>query len=113
MADTRTVLKNKRGGYYEQGRGYSKAKWASFLDLYLTEVKSAGKYPIWRLMEMAQIGRKTARKAITYYAVGKIVPSTKCTAKGIGVLKGMSMEHHAFIQAAEGIEGRRRHGCEG
>ena len=97
MADTRTVLKNKQGGYYEQGRGYSKAKWVSILDLYLTEVESAGKCPIWRLMEMAQIGRKTARKAVAYYAVGKIIPSLKYNAKGIGVLKRISMEHHAFI----------------
>ena len=85
MADTRTVLKNKQGGYYEQGRGYSKAKWVIILDLYLTEVELAGKFPIWRLMEMAQIGRKTARKANTYYAVGKIIPFPKYTAKGIGV----------------------------
>ena len=48
-------------------------------------------------MEMAKIGRQTARKAIAFYAVGKIVPSQKRAVKGVGVLKGMSMEHHAFI----------------
>ena len=46
MTDTRTVSENKQGGYYEQGRGYLEAKWVSILDLYLTEVKLAGKCPI-------------------------------------------------------------------
>ena len=46
---------------------------------------------------MAQIGQKIARKSITYYAVSKIVPSTKRTVNSIGVSKGVSVEHHAFI----------------
>ena len=91
------VRRNTQGGYYEQGRAFARSNLVRIIDLYLHEIDDFGKCPIWRLMELAKIGRKTARKAIEYYAVGTITPKVRRYAKGVGVMKGMTMEHHAYI----------------
>ena len=97
MDKTCTVSVNTHGGYYERGRAFPKSRWVSIIDLYLREIEDAGKCPIWRLKELAKIGEKTARKAVAFYTVGQIIPSKRQPVKGVGVLKGMTMEHHAFI----------------
>ena len=37
-----SVEKNSQGGYFERGKKFSKAKWASVIDVYQTELNSAG-----------------------------------------------------------------------
>ena len=97
MDKTCTVSMNTQGGYYERGRAFPKSRWVSIIDFYLREIEDFGKCPIWRLKELAKIGEMTARKAVAFYTVGQTIPSRRQPVKGVGVMKGMTMEHHAFI----------------
>ena len=94
-----SVEKNSQGGYFERGKKFNKAKWASVIDVYQTELNSAGKCSLDRLAQLAKIGRNAAIKAVTFYELGFIPSFLKNTAKGVGSLKGLKMKHHAFIFA--------------
>ena len=94
-----SVQKNSQGGYFERGKKFGKAKWASVIDVYQTELNSAGKCSLDRLAQLAKIGRNAAIKAVTFYELGFIPSFLKNTAKGVGSLKGLKMKHHAFIFA--------------
>ena len=69
----------------------------SVIDAYLREIDDSKKCPIWRLTELAKIRWKSARKAIDYYTVGKVIPSNVHCAKGVGVRKGTTMDHHTYL----------------
>ena len=70
---TSDIYKNNQGGYYEQGQGFEKSKWVSVINSHLRKIDEYGKFPIWRLMELAKTGKKSAWKAIAYYTVGKVI----------------------------------------
>ena len=75
MVKTCAVSINTQGGYYDRGWAFAKSKWVSIIDFYLREIEDFGKCPIWRLRELAQIGEKTARKAVAFYTIGQIIPT--------------------------------------
>ena len=67
--------------------------------MYQIEVKMDGKYTFRRLSRLARIGRKSADKEISYHQKGFIPSIQKRTVRGVGLLKRMKMNHHAFIYA--------------
>ena len=93
------VEKNQQGCYFERGKSFSRAKWYSMVNAYETELISAGKYTVNRLVKLAKIGTNSANKAIRYFDIGFIPSRQRKNAKGVGSLKGLKMKHHAFIYA--------------
>ena len=76
MSDTSIILRNNNGGYYVEGKPFSKAKWVSIVDVYDHELVTHGSCSIHRLAELAHISRYSAHKAIDYYDFSMIVPNT-------------------------------------
>ena len=81
---TAIVEVNKEGGYYECGRGFSKAKWLNIIKTYLAEMNEAGKCSIDRLAGLAKISRGSANKAIAYHHLGHIPSNQRKVLKGSG-----------------------------
>ena len=100
MSVVSTVLQNANGGYYDQGRPFSEAKWASVSRMYELELEAHGECSIRRLALRAKVSNHSARKVIDYYESGLIIPPKKPLGhglRGIGSLLRWEMTHHAFI----------------
>ena len=93
------VQKNNQGGYFEHGRAFSRSKWTEIITSYQAEIDLAGKCTIDRLSVIAKIGKHSAEKAIEYHTLGFIPSLQKKTPHGVGSMKGLKMNHHAFIFA--------------
>ena len=66
MSITCNVSIDKCGGFYEDGKLFPKAKWASIVNHYQKELEAHGKCVIPRLAEQAKVSYTTANKAIEY-----------------------------------------------
>ena len=78
MLHAPTILMNKRGGLYEIGRLYMKAKWMEIVRRYEDEVAMLnGTCTVWRLAAIARTLAKSAAKAITYHQLGLTVRDFK------------------------------------
>ena len=100
MRPVATVYENSHGGFYENARSFTEAKWATIVRLYEVEIDSNGKCSIRRLAELASIGYSSARKAIDYYDGGVVMPPRKERGhglRGVGSLLRWEMKHHLFL----------------
>ena len=94
-----TIHYNSHGGVYESGKSFTDLKWTEIMTVYADEVRLNGCCSVKHLSELTKISTYSAAKAIGFYNNGKTVQREKrgTKKKGVGSLKNLGMEHHAFI----------------
>ena len=82
------VAKNKNGGYFEQGKSFTRAKWAEIIEIYNNNVSLSGKCSTNRLAKLSRIGWSTAAKAVHYSELGFGPSYEKNTVIDVGSSRG-------------------------
>ena len=100
MSRQPTVSRNTLGGYYEDGRCFTQAKWLSILQEYKCLLEKNGICTVRALAKASCISLHSANRAIHMYKQGLSVMPT-CQKghgrRGVGSQKRFSSEHHAFM----------------
>ena len=100
MSSTNTVLRNQYGGLYQEGKAFTASEWHAILDKYLTTCQIYGKCSVRTLAKKAKVSKHSAHKCIKMFEEGmNSMPVKKRghNKKGIGMLSGFKLQHHAFL----------------
>ena len=100
MNNTAIIIVNKYGGLYEVERARTKSQWNNIIIMYERIVLGDGSRSARRLAKICKISRQSARKVLSYYEVGVIVPPIMQQGHGrtgVWTLCGIKMCHYAFI----------------
>ena len=100
MNDSNPIRVNARGGIFDNGRSFTKAKWYEVVLVYEKILSVKGKCTGRMLAAGAKISLASANKAMIYYDIGMIIPPISKRGHcrlGVGSLSGLRMKHHMFI----------------
>ena len=100
MSRIPTVCRNSNGGYYEDGRRFTQAKWVAILHDYDALLKKNGKCTVRMLAKAACISLHSAHRAIKLHGTG-LREMPQCQRGhgkvGVGSKKGLQVHHHQFL----------------
>ena len=100
MSDTQTTLLNRRGGLYDSGVAFTRARWLEIAHQYEDKMYLYGRCSQRRLVTIACTSLKSAAKAIETYQSGA---SMSCReprghrCRGVRLLSGWEPCHDAYM----------------
>ena len=100
MSSLPTVLPNKYGGYYEEGKSFTASRWSEILRIYWTTWQNYGKCSVRTLAKEAKCSKSSAQKCIIMCQRGMTTMPCKKRGHnkvGIGTLINLKVHHHAFL----------------
>ena len=95
-----TVCRNSNGGWYENGRSFTQAKWVATLHQYEVLLIKNGGCSVRQLAKAASISVHSAHRVVKLYEEGKAeMPQCQrgSRKKGIGSKKLLEVQHHLFL----------------
>ena len=96
MNTTSIIRRNRNGGLYAVGEGFTEVRWMDIAEVYEKLLhENDGKCSIRKVAAEARICKNSAQKAIPFYEVEMVLSTRR--RQGHGTLKGLKMKRHQAI----------------